>query len=70
MLDYLRGLRKVVIFLIAIVAFSVDIWILQLKDAATIIAVGSMITALMSAAVYGNIKVHQAGDESETEASK
>ena len=57
------GWRKVIMFTEALICFGVILWLLQLKDSAAIIAVGSMISVMVGSVVYGNIKVHQATAE-------
>ena len=53
------GLRKVVVFTEALVAFCVAIYALELKDSASILAVGTSIVGLLSAAIYGNVQEHR-----------
>lgn len=54
------GWRKVIIFTEALLSFTVLMYALDLKDAAAILALGSAITMLTGATIYGNIKEHQA----------
>jgi len=59
----LMGWRKVVIYTEGLIAFVLAIWLLTLRESAAILAVGTTIIGLVSAAIYGNIKVHQSGSE-------
>ncbi len=56
------GIRKVLIFLLALVCFESILLALRLTEAAAIVAVGTQVALLMGGAIYGNVKEHQAGD--------
>ena len=50
------GWRKVIIFLIAVVAFCVVILWMDLRESGPILAVGTSLSMLAGAAIYGNIQ--------------
>ena len=60
------GYRKIVILSEGLLAFGLLLWALRLSDAAAILAVGTSIIGMISAAIYGNIREHQAKDPDET----
>jgi hypothetical protein len=55
-----HGWRKVIVFTMALVAFVLTLWLLQLKESAAIVSVGTMIIGMAGATIYGNIRVHEA----------
>jgi hypothetical protein len=61
--ELMTGFRKVFIFTEALVAFVILLTSMQLKDAAVILAVGTAIIGMLSAAVYGNVKTHEVNAE-------
>jgi len=56
----LTGYRKVLIFVLALICFESTLIILKLTEAAAIVSVGTQVAILLGAAVYGNVKEHQA----------
>ena len=62
----LIGGRKIMILALGLVAFVLARWLMQLKDSASILSTGTSIIGLVSAAIYGNIKEHQAEGHDET----
>jgi len=60
-----HGWRKVIVFTEALIAFVLVLWLLQLKESAAIVSVGTVIIGLVGAAVYGNVKVHETYSRSE-----
>lgn len=62
-----HGWRKVFIFTEALAAFVLTLWVLELRDSAAIVSVGTMIIGLAGATIYGNIKEHQTRIKTMTE---
>ena len=56
----LIGGRKIMILALGLVAFVLALWLMQLKDSASILSTGTSIVGLVSAAIYGNIQEHRA----------
>jgi hypothetical protein len=56
----MKGYRKVVIFGMALAGFILTLWLQGLTDSGSIVAVGSQIVLLLTAAIYGNVKEHEA----------
>jgi len=56
------GIRKIIIFGMALISFESILIVLRLTEAAAIIAVGTQIALLAGAAIYGNVKEHQANN--------
>ena len=55
----MKGYRKLIIFIIALVCFTAIIFGLKLTDPLAIAAVGTAIAVITGATIYGNIKEHQ-----------
>ena len=53
------GWRKVLMFAFANVNFSFMVWFMDLKDSGSILALGVSMSAMLSAAIYGNIMKHR-----------
>ena len=54
-----HGWRKVLVFTEALAAFVLVLWLLQLRESAAIVSVGTVIIGMVGATIYGNIKVHE-----------
>jgi len=48
-----------ILFTESLLSFTLIVLLLDLKDAGAIFAIGTSITGLLGAAIYGNVKVHQ-----------
>ena len=58
-MNALKGWRKVIILTEGLTAMVLTLWLLQIKDAGAIVAVGTQVSLLIGAAIYGNVKEHQ-----------
>ena len=58
-MNALKGWRKVIILTEGLTAMVLTLWLLQIKDAGAIVAVGTQVSLLSGAAIYGNVKEHQ-----------
>jgi hypothetical protein len=59
------GYRKIIILSEGLFAFGILTLCMGLSDAAAILAVGTSIIGMISAAIYGNVKEHQAKEPDE-----
>ena len=57
--EKMLGFRKILILTEGLCAFAWMVLAMKLTDAAAILAVGTTIIGLVSAAIYGNVKEHQ-----------
>lgn len=53
------GFRKIIILTECLFVFSLLLLTMHIEDASVILAIGTTLIGLISAAIYGNIKEHQ-----------
>jgi hypothetical protein len=53
------GFRKIIILTECLFVFTLLLLVMHIEDASVILAIGTTLIGLISAAIYGNIKEHQ-----------